>query len=600
MQILDVTNKSVPQNYSLKVSDMVRVPKEENWHPSKNTDSKECEEVFSMSSSTRNSNSLQSSSNAITKRLGASKNPAILPETTRNCSTQCQPVQHLITNESMNLWQKSPNHIDMPWPFISVLDDGMHHMESGGYSNIVGHPEGTPHVIESLKKSRPSSFLSQEYCVNIKKNRCEVAYEKAIMELQLSELSKISICDLSEASVFSPIDYGKQFEGGKQATSVNMKKNPSSFDFQIQQDLELNSFSSSFDGKSYSSSELCLPDEDSLITFDDPFLMAGLAVVDNSMSSPERNPIEPYVFSPSSPRDMIEKLVESILNDESSPPTEAHLFFPSEDEKHLQGVMQATSISMKKNPPNPGFQIQQDLELNSFNSSLDAKSNSIPELCLPDEDSLITFDEPLLMADVENSDVVSNSMISTESNPVEPDEFSPSSLCDIIEKLMESILCDVNCPPPPHVGDPKVHHGAGLEGFYHSLYARQSHAHFGSNQFNPGEDQQAHLSFQRNNIGSAIHSFFTYHPLPLNTMSQPFLVSQDKRRFGYGFGKSMFHQMMNPGKLHVCSLCRVTPHPCMLQLASCSQKLNTMLWVDTKLRARNWHPYVGGKFPAVD
>ncbi|CAL0320479.1 unnamed protein product [Lupinus luteus] len=585
---------------------MVRVAKEENWHGSKNTDSKECEEVFLMSSSTRNLNSLhlQSTSNAIMKQLDASTKPVMLRETTKNCSTRCQPVQHLITNDSVNLWKKSPNHIDMSWPFISVLDDSMHLMESEAYSNIVGHQEGTPHVMESLKKSRPSSFLRQDFSGNIKKNHCEVAYEKAMMELQLPELSKISICDdypgrsaidgnLSEASVFCPIDYEKQFQGVKQATSVNMKKNPSSLDFQIQQDLELNFFSSSFDGKSYSSSELCLPDEDSLITFDDPFLMAGLAVVDNSMSSPKRNPIEPYVFSPSSPRDMIEKLVESILNDESSPPKQARLFFPSEDEKHLQGVMQTTSISMKKNPPSPGFHIEQDLELNSFSGSLDAKSNSIPELCLPDEDSLITFDDQFLMADVENSDVVSNSMFSPERNPMEPDEFSPGPPCDMIEKLMETILCHVNCPPPPHMDDRKMHHGAGLKGFYHSLYAQQSHTHFGSNQ-NPGGDQQGHLSFQRNNIRPAIHSFCTYHPLPLNTMSQPFLVSHDERRFGYGFGKSMFHQMMNPGKLHVCSLCRVTLHLPKLQLASCSQKLNTMLWVDMKLRARNWQPYVGG------
>ncbi|KAE9589079.1 hypothetical protein Lal_00000507 [Lupinus albus] len=378
-----------------------------------------------------------------------------------------------------------------------------------------------------------------------------------------------------------------------------MNRNPSTPHFSIQKDLVLNSFTSSFDGKSYSSSELCLPDEDSLITFDDPFFMAAFPVVDNSMSTSERNPIQPHVFTPSSPRQMIEKLVESILNDESSPPKQARLFFPSEDEKHLQGLMQATSISMKENPPSPGFHIEQDLELNSFSSSLDAKLNSIPELCLPDEDSLITY-EPFLMAGVENSGMVSNSMFSPERNPVEPDEFSPGSPCDMIEKLMESILCHVNCPPPPHMDDPKVHHGAGLEGFYHSLYARQSHAHFGSNQFNPGGDQQAHLSFQRNNIGSAILSCFTYHPLPLNAISQHFLVSHDERRFGYGFGKSMFHQMMNPGKLHVCSLCGATLYLPTLQLASCSQKLNTMLWVDMKLRARNWHPYVGRRFAVVD
>ncbi|CAL0316019.1 unnamed protein product [Lupinus luteus] len=255
---------------------------EDKLHSNKNTDSKECEEVLLMASVTRNLNSLQSTSNAITKQLdastklnmiqeavaGAALQPNILPEATKNCATECQPVQDLLTNESVNLWQKSVNYIDTSWHFLSVLDDGMHLMESEGYSNFdVGHPEGTSDVVESLNNSIPSSFLSQD---------------------------------------------GKHLQGVKHTTSINMKQNPSSPGFEIQQDFELNCSGCSLDGQPYSSSELCLPDGDSLIAFDEPF--------DKALSSPARNRIEPDAFSPISPDNMIVKLIESILKDDSPAP----------------------------------------------------------------------------------------------------------------------------------------------------------------------------------------------------------------------------------------------------------------------------------------
>ncbi|KAE9611327.1 hypothetical protein Lalb_Chr06g0161351 [Lupinus albus] len=286
-----------------------------------------------MSSLTGSLNVLQSTSKAITKQFNASTKlnmiqeavtgdalqPNILLETTK-----CQPVQDLLTNESVNLWLKSVNHIDTSYHFLSVLDDGMHLMESEAYSNFdVGHPEGTCHVIESLNKSSPSSFLSQENCGNIKNSHCEVSYEKATMELQsdCDDYPGRSTIDgdISEAPVLFPIEDGKHLQGVKLATSVNMKQNPSSPGFQSQQDFELNSSSSSLDGKPYSSSELCLPDVDSLIAFDETFLMAD-EPSDKALSSPARNPIEPDTFSPSSPRDMIVNLIESILKDDSPPP----------------------------------------------------------------------------------------------------------------------------------------------------------------------------------------------------------------------------------------------------------------------------------------
>ncbi|KAL5195250.1 putative polygalacturonase [Glycine soja] len=200
------------------------------------------------------------------------------------------------------------------------------------------------HVMESLKKSMPPSFLSKENCGNHKKNHCEVAHEQGFMELQLSNTpvsvydspGRISTSDPSEAYI-SPtsVEKAKQFvsmiDDCESSTvyckgiSVRMKQNPPCpADFQIHRELESKSFSCSFDGESNSSFELCLPDEDSLITLDELFLMPdaeNLVMFDSSVSSSaESNLIEADVFSPSSPREMVEKLVEFILNDEISTP----------------------------------------------------------------------------------------------------------------------------------------------------------------------------------------------------------------------------------------------------------------------------------------
>ncbi|KAH1191209.1 putative polygalacturonase [Glycine max] len=212
------------------------------------------------------------------------------------------------------------------------------------FLTLVNSPTWFAHVMESLKKSMPPSFLSKENCGNHKKNHCEVAHEQGFMELQLSNTpvsvydspGRISTSDPSEAYI-SPtsVEKAKQFvsmiDDCESSTvyckgiSVRMKQNPPCpADFQIHRELESKSFSCSFDGESNSSFELCLPDEDSLITLDELFLMPdaeNLVMFDSSVSSSaESNLIEADVFSPSSPREMVEKLVEFILNDEISTP----------------------------------------------------------------------------------------------------------------------------------------------------------------------------------------------------------------------------------------------------------------------------------------
>lgn len=123
-----------------------------------------------------------------------------------------------------------------------------------------------------------------------------------------------------------------------------------------------------------------------------------------------------------------------------------------------------------------------------------------------------------------------------------------------------------------HVDDPIVHHGAGLGRFSHSMHAQQTPLKFCSNQLNPERDPQDHNKFQRNSIDSAIYSFFS-HPFPSNTFSQPFPLYHDElKRFDHEVSQSMLQQIINPGKLNLCSLqSGVTPHLPALQMASCTQ-----------------------------
>ncbi|KAG2401604.1 uncharacterized protein HKW66_Vig0193600 [Vigna angularis] len=238
------------------------------------------------------------------------------------------------------------------------------------------------------------------------------------------------------------------------------------------------------------------------------------------------------------------------------------------------------SVGMKQNPSSPDFHVRRELKLNSFTDSIDGESSSSSELCLPDEDSLITFDELFLLSDVENLAVVDSSMSSTaERSPIEAEVFSPSSPREMIEKLVEFILNEESSTP--NVDDPMVHHGTGLGCFSHSTHAQQNHAEFCSNHLNPErKDQLDHNRFQINSIDSVVHSFFS-HSFPSNPFSQHFPLYHDElERFDHGVSQTMFQQIINPDKLHVRSLSvsksGVPLHLPALQMASCTQKLNSM------------------------
>ncbi|KAK7391326.1 hypothetical protein VNO78_19740 [Psophocarpus tetragonolobus] len=476
------TNQEM-ENREIWRKDTVSVSKEDKWRSSKNPDSKDSPDETLMSPASSNSTTVQFISSVISKQLDASQKPSQiqgavrsddgLPSTildiAKSCPSPTQLVQDLTTYGAVNLWLKTVNHTDTSW-HLSMMGNCVHLMESEECPDLYEEDLEGPHAMESLKKSMPRSFLSKEYYGNHNENHCEVVHEQGFTELQLSNAS-VSFYDSpgrisrsnSTMAYISPtsVEEKNQFVSSSESStvcckgnSVSMKQNPSSRDFQIHQQLELNSFGCSLDGESNSSSELCLPDEDSLITFDELFLMPdveNLAVVDSSMSSsPLKNPIEADVFSPSSPREMVEKLVEFILNDESS----------------------------------------------------------------------------------------------------------------------------------THVDDPILHHGAGLGIFAHSMHAPLTPTKFCSNQLNPERDPQEHNKFQRNSIDSTIYSFFS-HSFPFSKFSQPFPLYHDElKRFDHEVSQTMLQQIINPNNLHCCSISvsqsGVPQHLPALQRASCTQKLNSM------------------------
>ncbi|KAI5400324.1 hypothetical protein KIW84_065275 [Lathyrus oleraceus] len=88
-------------------------------------------------------------------------------------------------------------------------------------------------------------------------------------------------------------------------------------DVQIQQDSEFKSSSTSFEDCSSSIYGFSFPDEDSLITYDGPFLNLEVKIppsIDRFVYSPESNLIEDDLDSPDSTFEMIKSLVESVLD----------------------------------------------------------------------------------------------------------------------------------------------------------------------------------------------------------------------------------------------------------------------------------------------
>ncbi|KAI4351650.1 hypothetical protein L6164_005986 [Bauhinia variegata] len=300
--------------------------------------------IFLMSQASENFNTLVSTPNAITEQKDASQKstpnqgsvrcerlqPSILQESINFFSSQHQLERDVTANNTVNLHQKPVNRIDdASEHFLSELEKSMQFKESGAYSNFnEGHPE-----LETYR--------------NLNKNQLEAAYEKGLMDLQLNDglihdqgsQGRIAKDVVREAYVSPPPVEDKKLlismvdkceldmvhcegissvHGVKQAVSSSMKQNISSPNFQIQPELE-SEFLSSLN-ESDSSIELSLPDEDSLITFEGPFLMPdeeSRAFVDDSKFNPEKNPTEADTFNPT--WQMIEKLVEFILDDESSP-----------------------------------------------------------------------------------------------------------------------------------------------------------------------------------------------------------------------------------------------------------------------------------------
>ncbi|KAJ7974139.1 Chorismate synthase [Quillaja saponaria] len=273
----------------------------------------------------RNFSTLQSNLNAITKQLSAYDKTNIaegaltfedLEQSTcsdinKNCSTKDQVVQDLNIHSTENRQQNSVNHVDLSGHIHIMLQKDSSLTDSEACTNLNVENWGKIYPINS---DNNSSLLEAPPLIEEK-------------NLFLSTVGRCGFAGISDGAIFSSSDVEQH---GSTGTKESMSEN----DSQTKQGLESNFFSGFYEN-SNSSIELCLPDEDSLITFDELYYLPNednlIAVdeafympeehcisVDDSALSPERNSNENDMFNASSLNDMAEKLVESILGDEGS------------------------------------------------------------------------------------------------------------------------------------------------------------------------------------------------------------------------------------------------------------------------------------------
>ncbi|XP_045808897.1 uncharacterized protein LOC123903068 [Trifolium pratense] len=271
---------------------------------------------------------------------------------------------------------------------------------------------------------------------------------------------------------------------------------------------------------------------------------------------------------------------------------------PLDSNGSLSGNKSGSSECTSQEPAEsviPDVQIQQELELKSSNMSLEDSSTCIPGLILPDEDSLITYDGPPILApEVESPDVI-DSLISApdESNQTE-DDFdwdldSDDPTFAMIKKLAESVLDGddddyddgyYDSDSSDFEYDDSLMDDIMVKLVQHG--ARLAHMHLStppsySNQLNPGMDQQDQNCFLRSSTGPAVYSLSSHH-CPYHKIYQhsPLYDPGELRRFGLGAGESTFQQ----GKMQ-------PQLPAFDKLASCKEKPNPM---------QNWFEYKGQSY----
>nr|XP_027187262.1 uncharacterized protein LOC101511763 isoform X2 [Cicer arietinum]XP_027189249.1 uncharacterized protein LOC101511646 isoform X2 [Cicer arietinum]XP_027189252.1 uncharacterized protein LOC101511319 isoform X2 [Cicer arietinum] len=177
-------------------------------------------------------------------------------------------------------------------------------------------PPWTKDINDLLITDKYSEYTSQE---KAKLERCGTVSDH-------NSATKFAKSDhLWESYLYLPVQEDIQFSDSapmihsEEELPISVtKENASIPDVQIQKESELNSSNSSFDGN-LTSSDIRLPDEDSLITYDGPF--SGLKVeippgINSLLPAPESNLTEDELDSPGSVYDRIVKLVESVLEDD--------------------------------------------------------------------------------------------------------------------------------------------------------------------------------------------------------------------------------------------------------------------------------------------
>ncbi|XP_058782138.1 uncharacterized protein LOC131656431 [Vicia villosa] len=178
-------------------------------------------------------------------------------------------------------------------------------------------------------------------------------------------------------------------------------------------------------------------------------------------------------------------------------------------------------------------QIQQDSEFKSANTSLEDCSSSISGFSFPDEDSLVTYDEPFWTLEVKIPPRNDSFMSSPESKLIEDDLDSPDSTFEMIKSLVESVLdgdddydddyysFDKDSSSMDDIMEELVQHGARV------AKLNLSYQPFHSDQLNLGRGPFS-LPFHCCPCGNICHS------------------DHELRRFGLGADESMFQQGIMP------------------------------------------------------
>lgn len=200
-------------------------------------------------------------------------------------------------------------------------------------------------------------------------------------------------------------------------------------------------------------------------------------------------------------------------------------------------------------------------------SGFDESADTIDEVCLPDEDSLITVDDFILPQDY---------TFSADGGSVKSDLFTLNPQVDYADELEALSLTRGEEIYSQLVLDGPIFDSydvTGSETSYQRMLSQQSFSSFGQHQINPvkafsrsSDAQEVHMSHKRRPFDSKT---YLYNPQPLhlfptNVLSDHFQQPRaDLRRFAHPINSPSLQQMLTPSKSpsphQVCVLPRGSP-----------------------------------------